>query len=349
MTQRWRWILVLSILLGVGSFLGFEKAKEVWTSRQDATNTLTVNKEASESAKNLLQLLYNIKGSYTIAGQHSYLEVPDQYSDRLQQITGSAPALKGYELGGILNQSAAQLKREREQVVNSAIKWHKAGGIIAMTYHVHMPGECFCWANVNNGGITQEKFKEIITPGTDLYNKHLEDLDSAAVFLKKLRDAEVPVLWRPYHEMNGGWFWWGKQAEFVKLWDIMYERFTEVHELNNLLWVWSPNAPDEWTDPFEPYYVGPEKADVLAVDIYYNRYKQQHYDQLSELAKGKPVAIGENGQLPSPALLNSEQKNYVWFMTWGKELEETNSKPVIQDLYEQARILTYDKLQAMER
>ncbi len=339
---------MILILFGIMGYVSCEKAKEVWRNKE-AVATLPINEEASDDAKNLLKFLYDIKGKYTIAGQHSYLEVPDQYSDRLKQITGDHPAMKGYELGGILDQSASQLEKERDKVVTSAINWHKTGGIVTMTYHLHLPGDCFCWGKVNNGGITKQEFKEIITPGTDQYKKHLVDLDTAAAYLKKLRDAGVPVLWRPFHEMNGGWFWWGKQQEFAKLWDIMYERFTRVHNLNNLLWVWSPNAPDDWTDPYEAYYVGPDKADVLAVDIYHNRYYQEHHDQLSALANGKPIAIGENGQLPAPFRLNNEQKNYVWFMTWGKELEGTNSHQAIRSLYEQERILTYNKLRSMAK
>lgn len=336
-------MLLVLILIGIAGYVGVEKTKELLRNKEAAA-PLTVNKEASAGAKKLLQLLYDIKGKYTIAGQHSYLEAPDQYSNRLKQITGNLPALKGYEMGGILDQSASQLEKERDRVVNSAINWHKAGGIVTMSYHVQLPGECYCWDKLNNGGITADEFKAIITPGTEKYEKHLEELDAAAVFLARLRDADVPILWRPYHEMNGGWFWWGKQPEFAKLWGIMYERFTNVHKLNNLLWVWSPNAPDEWSDPFQAYYVGSGKADVLAVDIYHNKYDQKHYDQLTALAEGKPIAIGENGSLPAPTLLDNEQRNYVWFMAWGKELEETNSNQAIKALYNQERILTHNKL-----
>ena len=56
----------------------------------------------------------------------------------------------------------------------------------------------------------------------------------------------MPVLWRPYHEMNGDWFWWGKKtgpSGHRALWRMMYDRFVNYHGLNNLLWVWNANAP----------------------------------------------------------------------------------------------------------
>ncbi|WP_373231279.1 glycosyl hydrolase [Cohnella sp.] len=337
-----RFILASLVLLYLTGFVGFDKSQEMIRNQQSEKQT--VNRGSSNNAKKLLKFLHEIKGKYTLTGMHSFLEKPDLYAEKIKQITGNYPAIKGYELGGILNQQPSQLQKERDGVVKSAIGWHKSGGIVAMTYHIHLPGECYCWKKVNNGGISQEEFKKIITPGTEQYKKHLKDLDDAAIYLKKLRDAGVPVLWRPYHEMNGGWFWWGRQPEFTKLWDIMYKRFTEYHDLNNLLWVWSPGAPDEWSDPFESYYVGSKKADVLALDIYHNKYKKEHHDQLIALAKGKPIAIGENGHLPTPSLLNNDLKSYTWFMAWGNLLEETNSKDVIQTLFKEDRVLNLNEM-----
>src|SRR5690606_24692897 len=153
----------------------------------------------------------------------------------------------------ILGQSSHVVEKQRQKVVDSAIRTSEMGGIITITYHAHLPGECYCWNHVRNGGISPEEFGEIVTSGTDMNKKLLADLDEVAEYLKKLQDAKVPVLWRPYHEMNGNWFWWGQQDEFAKLWEIMYERFTKVHKLNNLLWVWSPSAPNDYAESFEPY------------------------------------------------------------------------------------------------
>lgn len=105
----------------------------------------------------------------------------------------------------------------------------------------------------------------------------------------------------------------------------MYDRFVHVHKLNNLLWVWSPNAPNANADPFTATYPGGSKVDVLAVDIYDNDYNPDYYKSITQLAGGKPVAIGENGELPSAAVLK-EQPRWAYFMTWGKMLTENNKK-----------------------
>lgn len=336
-----RILLAAVVFLNLTGFVGFDKSQMI---KKNPDSKQTVNRHSSNNAKQLLKFLHEIKGKFTLTGVHSFLEKPDYYSKRTIYLTGDFSAIRGYELGGILKQTPSELQKEREGVVKNAIEWHKAQGIVAMTYHVKLPGECNCWDKVNGGSISEAEFKKIITPGTEEYKKHIKDLDDAAIYLKKLRDAGVPVLWRPYHEMNGGWFWWGRQPEFVKLWDIMYERYTKYHDLNNLLWVWSPGAPDEWSDPFESYYVGSNKADILALDVYHNKYKKDHHDQLIKLANGKPIALGENGHLPSPELLEKDLKEYTWFMAWGNLLEETNTREEINRLFKEERVLNYNEM-----
>jgi mannan endo-1,4-beta-mannosidase len=340
-------VILLLLCLGISIFVVPDRSKEKSLLQEDIFSSPPVNLKATEEAKELLYLLYLMKGRYTLAGQHNYLEGPDQYSEVVKSMIGQTPALHGYEFGAIMNQSNEDIRKLRQKVVDSAIQTHQKGGVVAITYHAHLPGECACWEHVNNGGISQGEFKQIITPGTDLHKLLLADLDEVAVYLKKLQAAHVPVLWRPYHEMNGGWFWWGKQAEYAQLWEIMYERFTKVHQINNLLWVWGPNAPNDHADSFEPYYVGPLRADVLTVDVYNKDYKQSHHDQLWVLSGGKPIAIGENGELPDAELLNVDQRQYIWFMTWGSELEEKNQLLDVQELYKSEKVLTIEKMKAM--
>ncbi len=309
----------------------------------------TANPGASSEARQLLQYLYEIKGRYTLAGQHNFLEDPDYYTKRMKSLTGEYPALIGFEMGVVLDHSESEVDAYREEVIREAIAVSRAGSMVTMTYHQALPGECMCWKHVNNGGISTQEFEAILTPGTPQYEEWVKDVDEVAHYLKQLRDAKVPVLWRPYHEMNGGWFWWGKQSGYQKLWDQMYERYTHVHGLNNLLWVWSPNAPNNYADSFESYYVGHLRADVLAVDIYHNDYKSTHHDRLWKLGDGKPIAIGENGGLPDPKLLQEAQHQYVWFMGWGNELEDTNGMKRIQDMYRDERVWTRNNLQLLSK
>ncbi|WP_019913291.1 PA14 domain-containing protein [Paenibacillus sp. HW567] len=315
------------------------------SARAAASPSAPVNPDASPAAVKLLSDLYSITGKGIISGQHDYLESPDEFSNKLKGTSGQFAALHGYELGVISGQSESTAAEQRRNVVNSAINWYKNGGIVAMTFHEQLPGTSYQWANVQMP-LTQDNFDKYVTPGTTQYNSLIADLDKVAVSLKTLRDAGVPVLWRPYHEMNGNWFWWGKKNNFPKLWNIMYDRFVGVHKLNNLLWVWNPNAPNTWSDPYALTYPGADKVDVLAADIYDNDYMNIYHDSLLSLANGKPIAIGENGQMPSTAKLKQSQKNWVYMMSWGKMLYENNSADTIKSFMNDSYTLTRDKYKA---
>ncbi|MEI2396264.1 glycosyl hydrolase, partial [Paenibacillus phytohabitans] len=330
-------LLLTAVPLGLG---GMPSSAEAASSSK-----APINPEASTEAVRLLDDLYSITGKGIITGQHDYLESPDEFSNKLKGTSGQYAALHGYELGVISGQSESTAAAQRRNVVNSAINWYKGGGIVAMTFHENLPGTAYLWSNVQKP-LSQAEFNKYITPGTTQYTALIADLDKVAVSLKSLRDAGVPVLWRPYHEMNGDWFWWGKKNNFAALWNIMYDRFVNVHKLNNLLWVWNPNAPNAWSDPYALTYPGADKVDVLAADIYENDYMNKYHDGLLALANGKPIAIGENGQMPSTAKLQLSQKNWVYMMSWGKMLYETNTVATIKGFMSDSYTVTRDDYKA---
>lgn len=318
-------ILILS-LLPWGEARSLPVARTVNT---PAAPIKPVNPSASKEATALLSYLADLSGKGMISGQHDYLESPDEFNNKLKNASGQYAVLHGYELGAINNQSEETIAGQRQAVVDSAIKWYKGGGIVAMTFHQNLPGTSPEWANVKMN-LSQAKFDAYVTPGTPQYKALIAELDEVAGYLGELRDAGVPVLWRPYHEMNGNWFWWGQKDNFAKLWDIVYDRMVNTHKLNNLLWVWNPNAPNEWAEPYSNYYPGASKVDVLAADIYNNDFKQSYYENLLKLADGKPIGIGESGELPDPVILSQTQSKWVYTMTWGKMLLENNNLQKIQ-------------------
>lgn len=187
----------------------------LFTGSQDSTSSAEaalkpINPNASDSSRQLLAFLSDISGEYLITGQHDYLESPDEQKNRLGKISGSMPGLHGYELGAISNQSPTVAASQRKSVIHSAIQWSRSGGIVVMTYHQPLPGTAPTWKNVQRK-ISQAEFDAYVTPGTPQYQRLIRDLDQVAASLKTLKNADVPVLWRPYHEMNGGWFWWGRR------------------------------------------------------------------------------------------------------------------------------------------
>lgn len=232
------------------------------------------------------------------------------------------------------------LHTKRMALVERCIALHRAGSHITLMWHAptpdrgHTSGAFDLW---HHGHFPNTSWAELLTPGTTMHSAWLEQVDTIAGYLAILQHAEVPILWRPYHEMNGGWFWWGQRNDpkfpFAKLWRQLFDRFVNHHQLHHLLWVWNANAPrttpgDE-AGPYSDYYPGGDYVDILATDVYHNDYRASHYTDLLALADGRPVALGEVGHLPTPKTLD-QQPRWSWIMPWGGLVFRFNPRETIE-------------------
>ena len=346
-----------------------------------------VNPDSSERTVNLYHFLQDIQGEYILSGQHNFAGKGSAYSDRLEAVSGVKAIVWGSDFSFCVEGSDAMryqhcgpanlpafdtgltreerksrepeflditLEEARDMTLREIKKKHAEGHIITLMWHGCFPTDGDCcegssiWAMEDRP--TREEWDALVTDGTVLNGAWKEGADKIAGYLKQLRDADIPVLWRPYHEMNGVWFWWcnhkGEQG-FKRLWIMMYDYFTNHHHLNNLLWVWNTNAPrdipgDEARD-YADFFPGLEYVDILAADVYRNDYKQSHHDQLDSLSGGKPIALGEVGDIPSLGILE-EQPGWCWFMPWGWILFYSNDAEQIRALYQSERVLTMDEI-----
>jgi hypothetical protein len=190
------------------------------------------------------------------------------------------------------------------------------------------------------GRLTDRQFDDVLTPGTALYAKWCRQADSVAVTLKQLRDARVPVLWRPYHEMNGSWFWWGGRhgpKGTAALYRQLFDRYTRVHRLDNLIWIWSVDRPNRPEMNFFHYYPGDDCVDVLALDVYGNDFNPAYYDSLAALAGGRPMVLGEVGNPPAPEIL-AAQPGWGYYVVWAGMARNTPG-PAYRRLFADPRML----------
>jgi len=305
-----------------------------------------VNKNASPEAQKLLAYLYDIDDDHTLAGQHNYNHEMNRYTNKAQEIGGRYPAIWGTDFIWSGSQDPGQ------RIVDEAIEKHKAGTIITLMWHAGRPMDepPFRWSESIQGELTDAEWRELTTPGTPLHAKWRDQADQVASYLKQLQDAHVPVLWRPYHEMNGVWFWWGdKKGEdgYAKLWKMLFDRFVNYHQLNNLIWVWNANAPrdipaDE-AYAYKHYYPGHDYVDVLAADVYNFDYEQKDYEELLALAEGRVIALGEVGELPKIEILTAQPK-WAWFMVWASWLETHNTLERVMTIYNLRQTVTLEEL-----
>jgi mannan endo-1,4-beta-mannosidase len=178
--------------------------------------------------------------------------------------------------------------------IDKAIRHSDRGGLVTLHWSAHNPWTDGTVEDMQGTGGTA--LDQLITPGSPVYAKWMSTLDQVAVGLQQLRDANVVVLWRPFHEMNGN-FWWGRQnssLSFVRLWQHMFGYFTNAKGLNNLLWVY---APVEWPGvPVLAQYPGDAYVDIVGFDHYPDTQTfavTPSYEALA--AKGKVMAMTEYG------------------------------------------------------
>jgi mannan endo-1,4-beta-mannosidase len=309
-----------------------------------------VNPKTSPEVVKLLKYIYSISGKKTLTGQHEFMGRMSVVTDKIKEITGKLPAVWGSDFGFSDERHDIDNIKYRARLVDEIRKQHDSGAIITMTYHQANPviGEPCLFENGVISKLTDQQWKDLTTPGTEIYEAWRKQMDIVAEILKKVQEAHIPVLFRPYHEMNGDWFWWGgrKGPEgYVALYRQLFHYFTERHELNNLLWVWASDKP--WPG-VEEFYPGDEYVDILGSDIYPVKdhpeiYRQEWYERMVGLAKNKPLALSEFSVLPSDETLK-KQPRWVWMMAWADLLLQANTKEEILRIYSSPKTLTRENL-----
>jgi mannan endo-1,4-beta-mannosidase len=306
-----------------------------------APHAASVNPNATPEARTLLKQIDQISGHFTLTGQHNFPNHVSRWSDRIYDLTGKFPAIFGQDFGFSRGEDKDSVEG-RPSMVEEAKRQYRNGAVIALTWHAVRPtdDEPVTFHDSVQGHLTDFEWNELLTPGTDLYNRWVEQVDVIAGYLRQLQDAGVPVLFRPYHEMNGNWFWWGgRPGEHgsAALYRQLYNRFVNVHHLNNLVWVWNVNSPSENAGPIASYFPGSEYADVVTMDIY-GEFKQSYYDDMLSLAGDKPIALAEVGAMPTLDVL-AKQPRWAYFMMWSGLAESSNSSEQLQTMFHAPNLL----------
>jgi mannan endo-1,4-beta-mannosidase len=186
------------------------------------------------------------------------------------------------------------------------------------------------------------------------YKAIIRDMDRIAAYLLSLAEKDIPVLWRPVHEASGKWFWWGyRGANACKsLYKLMFERYTKVHHLNNLIWVWTT---DEASDALD-WYPGDEYVDIVGRDYYYYPREKNHgslvasFEKVKDIFGGKKIiTLSENGSVPHPDSMKADGAGWSWFMPWYGEYTmdgwaHDNTAEDWKSIMNNAYVITLDKM-----
>lgn len=299
------------------------------------------NPDASTEAQALYEYISGVYRTKIISGQQESTWMgSDQYEfDYIYKNTGKYPAIRGLDY----------MNDDFEGVNRRAEDWHNRGGIVLICWHT---GTDFSgsWAESQQTEIAD--WDKALTEGTDEYNTLIEGMDKGAKALKELCDKDIPVIWKPFHEFDGDWFWWSKGGaeNFKKLWQLMYDRYTNHWELNNLLWLlpYSGNLNE-----IETWYPGDEYVDFVGPDSYDSNLTNDpaFYQEFFKLVGDrKPIPLHENGRIPLPQELREGKVDWVWFMTWHTDHiatetgQKRNPPDRLKEIYNDEYVITLDEL-----
>ena len=265
--------------------------------------------------------------------ESTWMDSPDYEMNIIEEATGKLPAMRGLDY----------MNSDFKGVNQRAIEWWEKGGLVTICWHTGINGRGY-----NESKNDSPDFEKLFDESTTEHEKMMKNWTNAANALAELRDAGVPVLWRPFHEFDGRWFWWGKGGgeNFIKLWQMMYDYFTNECGLTNLIWVlgYADNVSDGW-------YVGDDYCDIIGSDTY-NKSNPTHvkaWDKLKKVTTAeKPIAFHECGDLPSVEDFENDGCIWSWFMVWHTEWIEANDKTNLSEVYNSDRVITLDELPAFK-
>jgi beta-mannanase len=243
------------------------------------TSAVTADPLANPKTQSILGYLINLPNASTnkvVSGQHTY--VSDNLISSIYSSTGKYPGLVGIDY---LDQNSSAGN-------NLAISQSNGNGLVTVLHHWRNPvsdGDAWDTSNVD--------LVQLVTPGTALNTKFNGYLDAVATGLQTLQSNNVTVLYRPFHEMNGSWFWWGGKdaTQFKNVWKYVFNYMTQAKGLHNLLWVYGPNAGLNMT----AYYPGSQYVDVVGMDLYGSPSVSNTADYNALVALNKPFGLTEYG------------------------------------------------------
>ncbi len=305
------------------------------------------NPNATAEARNVYAFLKSIYGQQQLSGVQSSMSNTNDFVDNVYNALGKHPALAGYDFlflpfsptppGWSWVQNYGDISAAQEQ-------WQH-NGLVSYMWHWNVPNSEADFNNcvdhdatdnmgfyISGDGATSFDIREALKEGTWQHRCIMRDIEEVAGYLGQLQEAGIPVIFRPLHEaagnytkynpQGGAWFWWGRYgAEPCKqLYRLLYDQFTRVYGLNNLIWVWTIDVVDGMEEQAHDWYPGHDVVDIVGVDVYTDKVKApltHQYETLVATVDGrKMTTLSECGNIPDPEVQHQADLNWLWFMVW---------------------------------
>jgi mannan endo-1,4-beta-mannosidase len=303
------------------------------------------DKKATPETNALFENLQTLSKDHTLFGHqhateygHGWYGDPDR-SD-VKSVTGSHPAVIGVDLSGFTGRSPEASAKAKDEVRKNVIDTYNRGGVTTVAWHFPNPVSKggFYW--VDSLSLPAVKY---LIPGGEAHEKYKEILRGIADWAHILKGADgkqVPVIFRPYHEFDGGWFWWGAphctRDEFIALWRFTVSYLRDDQGVHNFIYAFSPDNKFKSGDEFLARYPGDEWVDLVGMDNYGDMGRDRYAIDIaamklkivSDYARkaGKLAAFTETGleSIPNPTwwtetllkVMKSDNLRLCYVLVW---------------------------------
>lgn len=224
----------------------------------------------------------------------------------IKEITGSHGAIASYDASEIVSKTFVELQNYRNRLVDN----YEQGGVNTICWHMDDPKHgSFYWKDIESAG--SYNVVEAINEGGQYHNWYKDQLITIGSFFKGLRGSNgeaIPVIFRPFHEHTGSWFWWGQSRcstdEYNELWQFTVHYLRDTLNVHNLVYSFSPSAQQlSSNDDYYSIYPGDNYIDIFGLDNYFGGSEKEKEDMINRLEeivenandKGKIAALTECG------------------------------------------------------
>ena len=236
-----------------------------------------IDANATVETKALYRNLHKLSKQYILFGHQHATEYghgwrgDDNRSD-IKSVTGSHPAVIGVDFSGLSGRPDDLIEKEKKLLQKNIQDTYNRGGVTTASWHFLNPASAggFYWKDT----VSAPAVKLIIPGGShhEKYKTILKNIAGLAKSLKGIDGKSVPVIFRPYHEFDGDWFWWGSshcsRDEFTTLWKFTLSYLRDSLQVHNFIYAFSPDNKFTTEAQYLERYPGNEWVDMLGMDNY---------------------------------------------------------------------------------
>jgi len=278
-------IIVSFVTLVVGGFLNAQEPN-------------LIDARATTETSALFHNLFKLSEDHTLFGHQHATEYGhgwrgDEDRSDVKSVCGSHPAVIGVDISGFSGRSPGEIRKNSEELRKNVVDTYNRGGVTTVSWHFSNPvsGGGFYWKE----SVSKPAVSYII-PGGEAHNAYKDILNTVGHWAQSLKGSDgtlAPVIFRPYHEFDGGWFWWGAphctREEFIALWKFTVSYLRDSLEVHNFIYAFSPDNKFNDEDEFLDRYPGDEWVDMVGMDNYGDMGRDR-YDIVTAARKLKIVS-----------------------------------------------------------